>query len=383
MTQRARSPKIPAIHPPRAQPEPQPAGTPIAPVQVGRTYNHDLLRQTSAQSLCREEYPRVAAVLVDPALIDAFGRFEDAARRYKRLVKRTGTAAITLMVLAFTSAIAGVYSLHRAPAVPPELTRTVEAASLLGLALAFFVSRWGPFRRRWMDNRFGAEVLRLWHFRRVLNAAHVAGSVAKGAPEPGFRPTLTAVLQGFAQSGHVRRAQLSRLGIDPLGEPFAPSLPEDEQLRDEILRAYEKLRVVHQDEFFSERANRQFNDFAGGSNTFWNTAVAGTTGFALAAGLIASSVTILSHSTESLAPLVVMASSVLGIGLRSWSEGMKFEEEEDHYLRMHSQYRALRERWTHSATPEDKLAVAQDLERAALMELRSFLRIHEHAQFIF
>lgn len=301
----------------------------------GRTYNHDLLRKPKSQEMALADFPRVANVLIDQNMLAAFGPFEDKARVYKKLVKRIGSLAILLMVIAFSGAIAEVYGMATATSVLPHwATRAVEGCALTGLIGACLVARWGPLRHHWMLNRFCAEVLRAWHFRRVLSKGFVE-SVLSGnrqVAENGHRPLLNGLLLSFSQSGPVLVSQLIQLGTDPLGQNFAPTLPSDPAVADELLRAYDTLRVAHQDCFFHERANNLFADFAWCSNATWVTVVRALTGVTLALGLAASFLSLLVPDSVHWTPFVVTACTVAGIGVRSWGDGMRFEEEQDHYL---------------------------------------------------
>src|SRR5262245_26667520 len=97
---------------PQADPDAHDGGQVLPAPEACRpshTYNHDLLRQHGDQDACRREFPLTAPVLIDLALLKVFAPLEEAARRYKKLVKWLGTLAIAMMVLAFSGAIAGVY----------------------------------------------------------------------------------------------------------------------------------------------------------------------------------------------------------------------------------------------------------------------------------
>jgi len=72
------------------------------------------------------------------------------------------------------------------------------------------------------------------------------------------------------------------------------------------------------------------------------------TSIALFTGLVASFLTLFVRAASTWTPILVASVTVLSIALRSWGDGMRFEEEQDHYVRMQAQFHALRTRWEHN-----------------------------------
>lgn len=370
-------------------PSPPPPVGPRAPtIPVGRSYNHDLLREEESQKQFRAEFPLVADVFIDRDLLRAFGPLEDRARLTKRWVKRLGTLAILLMIVAFSGAIAGLYDMTRpAPLLPHYVRFGIELAAIAGLVLAYFVAPWAPrgsLRRLWLRDRFGAEILRMWHFRRALNGAfvdHVVGGQGAAAAKE-IMPSVEGIVEILRTAGVSRQSKLIQSGEDAIAHDFEPTLSSDPRVSDQLMRAYDKLRVTHQDEFFHDRAHDLYPDFAWLSNSFWARVVGAAAAITLAGALCGSFLTLAMPKASAWTPLVVTACIVAGIAARSWGEGMRFEEEQDHYIGMHTKYRSLKSRWDAAITNADKLLIVKDLEAVAMNELRGFLRVHARAQFI-
>ena len=57
--------------------------------------------------------------------------------------------------------------------MPGYVELLFEVAALSGVFLAILSSRYGPWRRRWLQYRFVTEILRQWHFRALLDGRHL------------------------------------------------------------------------------------------------------------------------------------------------------------------------------------------------------------------
>jgi hypothetical protein len=75
--------------------------------------------------------------------------------------------------------------------------------------------------------------------------------------------------------------------------------------------------------------------------------------------------------------------AVTGVAIRVWRDGFSLDSERERYQEMHHELELLTDRWKTAANDDDRFRVAEEVERAALEELRSFIRAHEQAQFLF
>src|SRR5262249_15880521 len=131
-----------------------------------------------------------------------------------------------------------------------------------------------------------------------------------------------------------------------VSEGLTPSMGRDDgTVLGQIRSAYAELRLSHQNNFFSKRTSVYAGDFAGISSIRWRGLIRLFLGLALASGLIASVLSIFrSHPIESL-PVLVASCTVFGVALRSWSEGMRFEQELEHYDLMRRAFGPLLGKW--------------------------------------
>src|SRR6266404_6260553 len=143
--------------------EPDPPRIPVP--KTSRRFNHDLNIDKDGHDFVRQRWPKLADVLIDPDLIKAFHPYEAEAKLLKLRVQRTGSAAVILMV---GSLLGSAAHLWIGEPQGDALRLAIETSAILGLLCAVLASRYGPWRRRWLRNRFMTETLRQWHFRRLL-----------------------------------------------------------------------------------------------------------------------------------------------------------------------------------------------------------------------
>ena len=72
-----------------------------------------------------------------------------------------------------------------------------------------------------------------------------------------------------------------------------------------------------------------------------------------------------------------------GVAVRAWRDGMSLEPEREQYQEMLHELELLTARWENAIDDEQRFRIAEEVERAALEELRSFIRAHDRAQFLF
>ena len=252
-----------------------------------------------------------------------------------------------------------------------ELPILSEGSAVVSLILALLASRYGPFRRRWLKHRFVTEVLRQWHFRGLLDA--------ESADQR--NRDLSILLTNLAGSVGAKMDELAELRRDPLGRIPHARLPVDPNLRTQLLDAYRVLRLDHQRGFAMYKLSADEKTFAGLSllalSNITNRLAGATLVLALACSLARLFVPF------AWAPIAGVSLAVTGVAVRAWRDGLGLEQEKERYQEMLHELELLTARWEDAATEELRFRVAEEVEQAALEELRAFIRLHERAQFLF
>ena len=293
---------------------------PPAVVAIERTFNHDLLLHNVDQDRARRRWPAIAQLLIDEELIREFKPHDDQAKTLKRLVQIVGSAAVVMMLAALLGYVAEFARVVRIP----RLAELSELSSVAALALALLVSRYGPLRRRWLKHRFVTEVLRQWHFRRLLDGRRLdrTGSLASATPADPVA-TLMGDLTGVVGE---RMNALAELRRDPLGRIPRTTLPENADVRAQLLEAYRVLRLNHQREFAMYKLSADDKTFAGLSLL----ALSGLTEQLAGATLVlALGCSIAGLFKIDWAPIAGASLAMTGVAVRVWRDGLSLESERE------------------------------------------------------
>lgn len=352
-------------------------------VEVVRKFNHDLLVDTVDQGDATRRWPALAHLLINPELIQAFTPHEKRAKTLKRAVQILGSAAVALMLAALLGYAAELWVARPTSAYHiPYLGVLSEISAISALLLALLASRYGPLRRRWLKHRFVTEVLRQWHFRRLLEAKSIGQSNAPGDhPVPSQAGGLSTLMASLAGAVGAKMDELAELRRDPLVRIPRPTLPDDAGARAQLLDAYRVLRLDHQRDFAMYKISADDKTFAGLSLVALSSLtelLAGTT-LVLALGCSIARLFI----PFDWAPIAAVSLAMTGVAVRVWRDGFSLESERERYQETRHELELLTARWENAESDERRFQIAEELERAALEELRSFIRSHEQAQYLF
>lgn len=351
-------------------------------VRITKTFNHDLLLRQADQERAALRWPDIAPALIDPALIRVFGLHEKRATFHKRLVQIFGSAAVLMMLVALLGYVAELWiSASRASGPLPLLATCSELSALGALVSAFFASRYGPPRRRWLKHRFITEVLRQWHFRRLLDGAAIGRSLdPQNKPTTAVDGTLPALIHDLTGNVGDKMAELSQFRRDPLGPIPHSILPADVQPRLQMLSAYRALRLDHQREFAVYKLSADDRTFAGLSLGALGALTEHLAAVTLVLALTCSITRLFVAFAWS--PTAAVSLAVTGVAVRAWRDGFALEPERERYQEMLHELELLTTRWESAEDDERRFHIAEEVERAGLEELRSFIRTHERAQFL-
>lgn len=360
-------------------------------IEMKRRFNNDLLVEKKDQDSAREMWPEIAVVLIHQELADLFRPHERRAKRLKLWVQWLGTIAVVCMVVALLGAAYEALAAGQNRSIPAWVGLAGGILGLFGLILACVAFL---LRRRWLKNRFITEYLRLWHFAQVLDGKAIGGIGSevgdeadriKEYEEKRQQKLLSLKVCLGGQVGQLMDrfcdgATLRFLNPEPDNSSSGKQWPTVESLHEVVVDAYFQLRLEHQINFavyklgdsdrtfawVPLRKLKEWSDFLAAATLFFSMLVV-SVGIVIKLG--------------GWVPIVTLALAVLGVGVRTWRDGLAVNDELERYGEMRHRLELLKARWEHG-DDEDKLQVAEDIEQAGIAELRAFLRVHKKAQFL-
>ena len=352
---------------------------------MDRPFNHDILITVDENSRSQAEWPLVAHAFYNAKVGDAFGKDEANAKRLKRVVQRLGTTAIAFALVAL---LGSALELHLAARpggeLPTPAAKAIEACGLLGLVAAFLASRFWKFRREWLKSRFFCECLRQWQFRRTLDGVAIERAAASPAARTDYEHARDAAFGYFVadltREVGQRLGELADSAVDPVALPFEPHAPADPAVAAQLASAYFHFRLDHQINYAVYKLSADDKTFAGVSGELLVKATDMLAAASLV-GALAVSVVQLFHALP-FGGFAGVGLAIFGVAVRAWRDGMALDEERERYQDMRQRLQSLAARWADAPDDPARLRLAEEVERAGLEELRSFVRQHGKAQFL-
>ena len=352
---------------------------------MNRPFNHDILISADENLRLQKQWPEVAHAFYNAKVGDAFGPDEARSKSLKRTVQRLGTAAIAFALVAL---LGSALDLHLAARygreLPTVVAKAIEACGLMGLIVAFLASRYGRSRREWIKSRFFCECLRQWHFRRTLDGAAIELAGKSPAARADYERVRDNAFDGFVKDltreAGQRLGELSDNAADPVALPFEPHVPADPAVAAQLASAYYHFRLDHQINYAVYKLSVDDRTFAGVSGELL---VKGTDMLAASSLVVALVVSVvqLFHALP-YGGFASVGLAIFGVAVRAWRDGMALDEERERYQDMRQRLQSLAARWADAPNDPTRLRLAEEVERAGLEELRSFVRQHGKAQFL-
>jgi hypothetical protein len=303
-----------------------------------------------------------------------------APMRQPQTSSRVGFAAVLMMIASLVGS-AALLSVASRGSDLAGLRVAIEIFAILGLVCAVLASRYGPWRRPWLRNRFMTEVLRQWHFRGLLEGQVIDLAYQQSDQYLKDRQaTLASKLNDLTNEVGQRMDHLAESGFDVLGRVPSPHLPHDSDARKQLLEAYRVLRLEHQLYFAHWKLSPADTTFLGLSSL----ALVGLSDLLAGATLL---VALGISATRLLLPfewasVAAVSLAIFGVGVRTWRDGLALGDERERYQEMRHRLQLVIDRWNTASTDERRFLAAEEVEQAALEELRGFIRSHERAQFL-
>jgi len=375
--------------------------TTAAPVLEHR-FNDDLLISEDDQRLAREAYPEIYHVLDHPELREAFLQYDAVANKAKLWVHRVGLLAVALATTALlSSALTPLARLiPNAPAWIGAALFYAEAGGLVGTIIAAGGLLLAGQKKKWLEARMMAEVLRLWHFQSLIcrgqeidascNAANQGEPAAyRTARDRRFKAFMRE-WSGTLDSHLTELIESPEAGYQLLHDEPTKYAP-DSLVVEKVFSAYKSIRFRHQANYATHKiqktTGKPFRILK------WPAAVLqartqALASFCLIGSLVFSMVIVVGHLAGiEIAhhigwPAGIVTLLILNVATRAVQDGLAAPEEFQRYTDYAGKTRYLMHRFDASRDPAEKLDLMREMERAALEEFKGFLRAHFEARFV-
>ncbi|QDU21871.1 hypothetical protein [Urbifossiella limnaea] len=376
-------------------------------------YNDDLLAHHEDQAAIKVLFPEVFHVLDHPELRAEFATYNGLSNGAKRFVHRLGLVAVGLAALALMSsamtpilkAVEGVPGLSESAAktlrVMQEWSIYLEVAGLVGAAIALGGLWIGEKKKRWLEGRLMTEKLRAWHFQTLIHRGkEIEASCDRSNPNAvkEYQEKRAKWFTAFLQQHRGKLdSQLHELIDSPETQyaslhEHASSYPPDSKALPVVLEAYKALRLRHQADYAAHKLQKDTNQPFWAPHR-WPTSVlkerlGSLSSFCIIGALLASAYVVLAHfgqwplADSPAMPAVSLCFLVLNVTARGIMDGLAVREESQRYVDYSGEVRYLLTRYEATGNRAERLQIMQDMERAAVEELKGFLRAHYEAKFI-
>jgi hypothetical protein len=372
--------------------------------ELEHRFNDDLLIGDADREDARKLFPGIYHVLDHPELREEFARYDGMANRAKTWVQRLGLAAIGLATLALLSS-AIVPTLNAAGYAPRwllDLSLACEVAGLTGATIAAGGVALASRKRKWLEGRCATEMLRQWHFQLLIRRGREVEASCDAADPKAAQDAFRALrAQWFSPFRNELRGKLDSLVEDLIERPeagyrwlhepktdYTPGGPVVEA----VFAAYRQLRFRHQDQYVAYKLQRS-TDAPPWLPLKWPATVLqkrteGLASSCLIGSLFVSLFIVVGYSAgwagahSPALPTVIIALMILNVATRAVQDGLAVPEETQRYNDYAGKIHYLLSRFDASNDAHEKLRLMDEMERAALEELKSFLRTHSEARFL-
>lgn len=365
-------------------------------------FNSDLLLSESDREIAKTAYPEIYHVIDHPDLRKEFADYDTIANRSKVRAQRVGFAAVVLATVAlFFSAITPLL-LVLIPSVPPWVERLfayAEACGLIGAAIAAGGILIGGFKKEWLQARMMAEVIRLWHFQSFIcrsneidascNASTGGQSTFLLAREKRFK----AFIHDWSSAPDSRLEELIEIpeaGYQLLHEETGRFGPNS-AVAEKVFAAYRQLRFRQQVDYANHKLKKTPDKTwtaLGWPVSVLQRRIEALASFCLIGSLLISLLIVIGYFAEWHAmPHAVLACGIIvllifNMAIRAVQDGLAVPEELQRYNDYGGKIRYLLTRFDATQDPSIKFHLMEEMERAALQELKGFLRAFSEAHFL-
>jgi hypothetical protein len=374
----------------------------MAEASLEHQFNGDLLVSKHDQDLAKKLYGEIYHVLDHPELRREFQAYDVVANSSKLWVQRVGLLAVLLAAIALLgSAISPlVHQFHDISPIVQDVLFWLEVAGIVGVTIAAGGIALAKQKRRWLKARMMAEVIRLWHFQSLIcRGKEIAMSCdpSNKKASANYRVSRATAFQAMLNDwGGSPDSHLSELiekpaeGYEMLHDQES-HYPAGSAVIDKIFAAYKATRFKHQANYAAHKLERS-TDYPL-RILKWPAAVLQErmqlfASMCLVLSLVCSLLTVIGHvakweiSSGPILPVATIVLLILNVAARAVQDGLAAPEELQRYNDYAGKIEYLRRRFDVEHSPEEKIKLMVEMERAALEELKGFLRAHFESRFI-
>lgn len=364
-------------------------------------FNGDLLISEHDQKLAEKQYSEIYHVLDHPTLRDEFQKYDKLANGSKPWVQIVGLVAVFLAAVALIgSAITPlVHHFHDVPPWIHTVLLVAEIGGIIGVFIAVLGIGLFSQKKTWLRARMMAELIRLWHFESLIcrgKQIDMSCNIQDKKAGKTYREERDTAFQAFLHDRKSAADSYLRELIENPAEGYEMLHDERTQYSagspviDKIFQAYKAIRFKHQANYAGHKLQNKTDRIwilkwpaavLQARMQFWAS-------FFLVGSLLCSLAVVIGHfagwkwTTEPYLPVAIIAFLVLNVAARAVQDGLAGPEEFQRYNDYAGKIAYLKQRFEDAHSPQEKLDLMVEMERAALEELKGFLRAHDEAKFI-
>ncbi len=358
-------------------------------------FNSDILANEADRDAARRAFPSVAYALDHEAMRTVFRGHDESALRSKSRSRQWGVTAVSLATFALLLSAASSLYADAGKLVISVFGAIGALAGLSSVAIGFLGVMYRARKLRWLTDRLATERMRQFHFQHY--AAH-ARLIVAGARDPVARE---AYLQKRARDFDAFNAKLlSRLdsefhalvdNVDPgdgvLFTPDRDGLDPADPVVAEYFEAYDTLRIRRQLDYCNLLLSEDRN--------FWKNApvrqqkIFGAFGLFCLAAVLTFDIVQFGGAIfyeplleNEFLQIAAIWAAFLALAVRTLEEGFQADSEVARITQYRFGVTRAAARFTESASPTDKFAAMDALERASFDEMVLFLHANNRAKFV-
>ena len=343
-------------------------------------YNHDL--NVSGEFLC--DFSMIRDALEDQRLLNEFRRYEGLAKSQKVWFQTLGLLSLLLGLLSLGAAAFQIILGDSLAGEFPVIWRAANVAAFASLFLIVWM-RVGGYRRRWCLAVFCRERLRQWHFQKFLDGELMGKIVTdRNQYDSQLNEKWNELQQNLRDGfGMMQDFMASRSRQNDFFFEYKP-YPISSALGQTVLRALRTLRLDHQLRY-TRRKEEVHGEGTGMALREHDSIAETVASVTLGGAVLVNALTVVFASRVNLSRALnggALLLTVLSAASRAYRSGLTVPEEAESYSEYGDAVRQAKAIFDYTDFQGQFLQL-QRVEEESAAELRRFLKMKIHANFIF